>query len=540
MSKINTRILANRLHKLLPKLISVEQSGFQKGKGVDEQILLVEEMVHKLDKKEKLTDSTIRKRICRINSSAEDLMGDILPEEDEDGQIEVVPISLKQAFNHSRTHSNYPISDKYNWDNLQIPKIQLFLWKLNYNLLPFPENYTHIYTSLPSQCIFCLKDDGNIDHSLLHCPLIMPIWERMALLLDGPNPTPGLLYCGFVVYGDDPVGSFFFSFDDLGKPRAGFGHLYACNLSPITLQQVPFFLPPSFSVKLPHDDEKVWWQEFDVTPRQLEEVSNQMLELYEQKSLASEAEECADVVGTQRPTNPSGANEDPNPNRNSSHRGTATSSKTGTSKASSQKPISYHSLPNNHGRAGQNCDNDHASSEKNITYPSSNAGEASDKQNDESGEEKTKQMKEKLDGGKVKAALERSRKSRGGTTRKADVLDDGDLIERELEDGIVIDAEKSKWERRQSWSKSSSGLEHDQRMMTKGAVQPLQKENDNLEEGELDPYGDTVAHKGAHHSPKSANPKRKASPLLQREGKHRHRDIIYPQSLAPRLPGGQK
>lgn len=293
-----------------------------------------------------------------------------------------------------------------------------------------------------------------------------------------------------------------------------------------------------------------------------------MLELYEQKSLASEAEECADVVGTQRPTNPSGANEDPNPNSNSSHRGTATSSKTGTSKASSQKPISYHSLPNNHGRAGQNCDNDHASSEKNITYPSSNAGEASDKQNDESGEEKTKQMKEKLDGGgalehhhmdgaavgqslqevfiknidkgKVKAALERSRKSRGGTTRKADVLDDDDLIERELEDGIVIDAEKSKWERRQSCPKSSSGLEHDQRMMTKGAVQPLQKENDNLEEGELDPYGDTVAHKGAHHSPKSANRKRKASPLLQREGKHRHRDIIYPQSLAPRLPGGQK
>ncbi|VFQ62242.1 unnamed protein product [Cuscuta campestris] len=329
------------------------------------------------------------------------------------------------------------------------------------------------------------------------------------------------------------------------------------------------FLAAKFlKVRLPHDNEKVWWQEFDVTPRQLEEVSNQMLELYEQKFLASEAEECADAVGNQRPTNPSGANEVHNPNSNCSHDGTATSSKTGTSKASSQKPIPDHSLPNNHGRAGQNCDNDHANSEKNTTDGSSDAGEASDKQNDGSGEEKTKQMKEMLDGGgalehdhkdgaavgrspqevfiknidkgKVKAALERSRKSRGGTTRKADVLDDDDLIERELEDGIVVDAEKSKWERRQSWSKSSSGLEHDQRMMTKGVVQPLQKENNNLEEGELDPYGDTVAHKGAHHSPKSANRKRKASPLLQREGKHRHRDIIYPQSLAPRLPGGQK
>ncbi|VFQ83492.1 unnamed protein product [Cuscuta campestris] len=284
-----------------------------------------------------------------------------------------------------------------------------------------------------------------------------------------------------------------------------------------------------------------------------------MLELYEQKFLASEAEECADAVGTQRPTNPSSANEDHNPNRNSSHSGTATSSET---KASSQKPIPDHSLPNNHGRAGQNCDNDHANSEKNTTDRSIDAGEASDKQNDGSGEEKTKQMKEKLDGGgalehhhmdgtavgrspqevfiknidkgKVKAALERSRKSRGGTTRKADVLDDDDLIERELEDGIVIDAEKSKWVKRESRPKSSNGPEHDQRMMmTKGAVQPLQKEKNNLEEGELDPYGDTVAHKGAHHSPKSANRKRKASPLLQREGKHRHRDIIYSQSLAP-------
>ncbi|XP_065009566.1 cyclin-T1-3-like [Musa acuminata AAA Group] len=35
-------------------------------------------------------------------------------------------------------------------------------------------------------------------------------------------------------------------------------------------------------VKLPSDVEKGWWQEFDVTPRQLEDVSNQMLELYEQ------------------------------------------------------------------------------------------------------------------------------------------------------------------------------------------------------------------------------------------------------------------
>ncbi|VFQ76036.1 unnamed protein product [Cuscuta campestris] len=51
MSKINTRILADRIQALLPKIISPEQTGFQKGMGVEEQILLVEEMVHKIDTK---------------------------------------------------------------------------------------------------------------------------------------------------------------------------------------------------------------------------------------------------------------------------------------------------------------------------------------------------------------------------------------------------------------------------------------------------------------------------------------------------------
>ncbi|CAM6013715.1 unnamed protein product [Sphagnum balticum] len=43
------------------------------------------------------------------------------------------------------------------------------------------------------------------------------------------------------------------------------------------------FLAAKFlKVKLPSDGNKVWWQEFDITPQQLEEVSKQMLELYEQ------------------------------------------------------------------------------------------------------------------------------------------------------------------------------------------------------------------------------------------------------------------
>ncbi|VFQ95836.1 unnamed protein product, partial [Cuscuta campestris] len=49
LSKINTKILSNRLRDLLPKLISPEQTGFQAGKGVDENILFAQEMIHCLD-----------------------------------------------------------------------------------------------------------------------------------------------------------------------------------------------------------------------------------------------------------------------------------------------------------------------------------------------------------------------------------------------------------------------------------------------------------------------------------------------------------
>ncbi|VFQ59744.1 unnamed protein product [Cuscuta campestris] len=51
MSKINTRILATRLQKLIPNLISIEQSAYQKGKGVEDQVLMASEMVHSLDRK---------------------------------------------------------------------------------------------------------------------------------------------------------------------------------------------------------------------------------------------------------------------------------------------------------------------------------------------------------------------------------------------------------------------------------------------------------------------------------------------------------
>ncbi|CAH9069343.1 unnamed protein product [Cuscuta epithymum] len=50
-NKICTKVLASRLVKVLPKLISEEQAGFVKGRDISDQILIAQEMVHAIDKK---------------------------------------------------------------------------------------------------------------------------------------------------------------------------------------------------------------------------------------------------------------------------------------------------------------------------------------------------------------------------------------------------------------------------------------------------------------------------------------------------------
>ncbi|CAH9096848.1 unnamed protein product [Cuscuta epithymum] len=51
VNKVCTKVLANRLAILLPKLISDEQAGFLKGKDIADQILIGQEMIHAIDKK---------------------------------------------------------------------------------------------------------------------------------------------------------------------------------------------------------------------------------------------------------------------------------------------------------------------------------------------------------------------------------------------------------------------------------------------------------------------------------------------------------
>ncbi|AQK45345.1 Cyclin-T1-5 [Zea mays] len=200
------------------------------------------------------------------------------------------------------------------------------------------------------------------------------------------------------------------------------------------------FLAAKFlKVKLPSDGEKVWWQEFDVTPWQLEEVSNQMLELYEQNrvqpppSQGNDTEGSSASVANQRVPGkvPGVADEPPAHDHNQAPR-----------------PSSQQNMLDHRGY-------DHPHPDKqNYRIPPNDARDGTANSNE--GPNVSSSMMDamkKVNKDKVKAALEKRRKSKGDFSRKVDVMDDDDLIERELEHGVELAAEdeKVKQERKQSW-----------------------------------------------------------------------------------------
>ncbi|MED6152822.1 hypothetical protein PIB30_095696 [Stylosanthes scabra] len=100
-----------------------------------------------------------------------------------------------------------------------------------------------------------------------------------------------------------------------------------------------------------------------------------------------------------------------------------------------------------------------------------------------------KEAMKMIDTDKVKAALEKRRKERGEMTLKKDVMDEDDLIERELEDGVelAVEDEKNRRERRWNWSKPDEADHghHEDTGDGKHTSMKGQLDADNAEEGEM-------------------------------------------------------
>lgn len=124
-----------------------------------------------------------------------------------------------------------------------------------------------------------------------------------------------------------------------------------------------------------------------------------------------------------------------------------------------------------------------------------------------------------IDKDKVKAALEKRRRERAEMTIKRDVIDEDDLIEQELEDGVelAVENEKNKRERKQNWSKPDDedhGKDHegttdDRHMSVKGQLKK-DMDGENAEEGEMiDDASSFLNRKRKMESPPSREPEMK-------------------------------
>ncbi|XP_047336174.1 cyclin-T1-3-like [Impatiens glandulifera] len=203
------------------------------------------------------------------------------------------------------------------------------------------------------------------------------------------------------------------------------------------------FLAAKFlKVKLPSDGEKVWWQEFDVTPRQLEEVSNQMLELYEQnrvpQSQASEAAEAsagAAVSSQKLPSKLPSGNEEHGSLKQPSLSGLGADNKTSRHLNDNGSAEVKNSLSDQKGD-GEVINHYHESDQPNKNE------DATTDQRDRSPQEAIK----KIDKDKVKAAMEKHRKKLRAdvSSQKGDFMNEDDLIEHVLEEGIELPAERRK------------------------------------------------------------------------------------------------
>ncbi|WCJ25894.1 Cyclin family protein [Euphorbia peplus] len=326
------------------------------------------------------------------------------------------------------------------------------------------------------------------------------------------------------------------------------------------------FLAAKFlKVKLPSDGEKVWWQEFDVSPRQLEEVSNQMLELYEQNRLPASTNNDAEgstVSGvTQQATPKDSSGKEEYAATNSHSQAGGITSRPGSSKSMTHADNPGGAQRTVHAQANDACGEmksvsdhnadgeakDNIDSEIDIVAQHENVREAQTtsritshgKEDEErnavrsemgdAGELKEKHFGrnfanregtlgqspqdaiKKIDKDKVKAAMEKRKKSRGDITRKPDFLDEDDLIERELEAGIELaaESEKNRSDRRQNQSRSHSmdRQEHERHEDNAGddGEQQEMKERLTYKEGEVSDNIDK-----SFHSPKSNSRKRKA------------------------------
>ncbi|KAL8201215.1 hypothetical protein R6Q57_012554 [Mikania cordata] len=289
---------------------------------------------------------------------------------------------------------------------------------------------------------------------------------------------------------------------DMQKRHAGFGHLSACNLNPTTSPRLIAWM-----VLLVCDDFHLRSNHY------FAEVSNQMLELYEQNRMApSQTSEVVDGstgggVAQKGPTR-SLPNDEDAPNNINIRPATSSRPLPDQPGQNIKGDIEFNESQHEHYVDGLEGHKEETRERREALEPSKEKHQG--RILDYKGQSPQDAIK-RIDKDKVKAILEKRKKARvGDVTRKTDVMDEDDLIERALEDGIELpgESEKSKQDRKHSWSKSVNQVDDDMEdgqyhSSVKG--QSSRSQDFDPVEGEVGLMDDEYRSR----SPKSSNRKRK-------------------------------
>ncbi|VFQ93666.1 unnamed protein product [Cuscuta campestris] len=138
--------------------------------------------------KEKLTDSTPWKRICRVHSFVVTHINDSVQPPLWDGK----PFSSKNILLSLYGVIPSRLSCKYIWHKSQTPKLRVFQWKAFMNSLPFPELTKRFSSCLSSQCLLCKQAEDSLDHTLGNCKFGYQVWKYFCTLIDAPMSAPNL------------------------------------------------------------------------------------------------------------------------------------------------------------------------------------------------------------------------------------------------------------------------------------------------------------------------------------------------------------
>ena len=90
--------------------------------------------------------------------------------------------TVKANYRHHEGDLSGSIPTSLIWNNCVPPKVSVFTWEVRWGKVLTMDQLKKRGFQLASRCPMCKEDEENIDHLLLHCPLVWGFWAALISL----------------------------------------------------------------------------------------------------------------------------------------------------------------------------------------------------------------------------------------------------------------------------------------------------------------------------------------------------------------------